>query len=282
MLVCLNRNIILFIVLLSIHIGIILADDNKCSIEHCEKCSEETKCETCKEGYTLNFAQTKCLELIKNSNKQSSSAQNSSGVSKNSSASTSSGSAKKSPASTSSGSAKKSSASTLSGSAKKSSVSTSSGSAKKSSVSTSSGSAKKSSSTPSGSAKKSSSSNKSSSSTQKSSNSRSSKKSSQVNPSGSTKKSSATTSSGKNSNTSVNKASNAPIASNKAFQSAFEGKLEEEKSYTSIIFKVAIFCVVGIIIYFCIKIIKKRKNKVGYFYDESGNPEEKAKVVYIQ
>ena len=246
MLVCLNRNNILFIVLLSIHIGIILADDSKCSIEHCEKCSDETKCETCKEGYTLNFAQTKCLELIKNSNKQSSSAQKSSG------------------------------------SAKKSSASTSSGSAKKSSVSTSSGSAKKSSSTPSGSSKKSSSANKSSSSTQKPSNSSSSKKSSQASPSVSTKKSSATTSSGKNSNTSVKKASNAPIASNKAFQSAFEGKLEEEKSYTSIIIKIAIFCVVCIIIYFCIKIIKKRKNKVGYFYDESGNPEEKAKVVYIQ
>ena len=246
MLVCLNRNNILFIVLLSIHIGIILADDSKCSIEHCEKCSDETKCETCKEGYTLNFAQTKCLELIKNSNKRSSSAQKSSG------------------------------------SAKKSSASTSSGSAKKSSVSTSSGSAKKSSSTPSGSSKKSSSANKSSSSTQKPSNSSSSKKSSQASPSVSTKKSSATTSSGKNSNTSVKKASNAPIASNKAFQSAFEGKLEEEKSYTSIIIKIAIFCVVCIIIYFCIKIIKKRKNKVGYFYDESGNPEEKAKVVYIQ
>ena len=258
MLVCLNRNNILFIVLLSIHIGIILADDSKCSIEHCEKCSDETKCETCKEGYTLNFAQTKCIELIKNSNKQSSSAQKSSG------------------------SAKKSSASTSSGSAKKSSASTSSGSAKKSSVSTSSGSAKKSSSTPSGSSKKSSSANKSSSSTQKPSNSSSSKKSSQASPSVSTKKSSATTSSGKNSNTSVKKASNAPIASNKAFQSAFEGKLEEEKSYTSIIIKIAIFCVVCIIIYFCNKKIKKRKNKVGYFYDESGNPEEKAKVVYIQ
>jgi hypothetical protein len=27
---------------------------------------------------------------------------------------------------------------------------------------------------------------------------------------------------------------------------------------------------------------KKKKSKVGYFYDENGNPEEKAKVVYIQ
>ena len=252
MLVSLNRNNILFIVIFSIHIGIILADDNKCSIEHCQKCSDENKCEICKEGYTLNFGQTKCLELIKNNNKQSSSAQKSSPNTKKSSASTSSGSAKKS----------------------------SLGSAKKSSTSLSP-SNKKSSSTPSGSEKKKSSAKKSSSSTQKSSNSSSSKKSSQANPSGPTKKSSVA-SLGKNSNTSVKKALNAPIASNNAFQSAFEGKLEEEKSYTSIICKVAIFCVAGIIIFFCIKLLKNKKNKVGYFYDESGNPEEKAKVVYIQ
>ena len=32
-------------------------------------------------------------------------------------------------------------------------------------------------------------------------------------------------------------------------------------------------------IYFC---FMKKKSKSGYFYDESGNPEEKAKVVYIK
>ncbi len=222
MLVSLKRNNLLFIVLLYIHIGIIFADDNKCSIEHCEKCSDETKCEKCKEGYTLNFSQTKCLELLKNSNKQSGSAQKSS-----TSSSKTSGSAKQSSNATPSGSAKKSSNATPSGSAKKSSSSKSSGSAKKSST---------------------------------------------------------TSGSGKYSNASTKKASNAPVASNKAFSSAFEGNLAEETNYTSLICKIAIYCCVGICVICVIRwlLAKRKKNKVGYFYDESGNPEEKAKVVYIQ
>ncbi len=258
MLVSLKRNNLLFIVLLYIHIGIIFADDNKCSIEHCEKCSDETKCEKCKEGYTLNFSQTKCLELLKNSNKQSGSAQKSS-----TSSSKTSGSAKQSSNATPSGSAKKSSNATPSGSAKQSSNATPSGSAKKSSNATPSGSAKKSSNaTPSGSAKKSSSSK----------------------SSGSAKKSSTTSGSGKYSNASTKKASNAPVASNKAFSSAFEGNLAEETNYTSLICKIAIYCCVGICVICVIRwlLAKRKKNKVGYFYDESGNPEEKAKVVYIQ
>ena len=234
MFVSLKRNNLLFIVLLYIHIGIIFADDNKCSIEHCEKCSDETKCEKCKEGYTLNFSQTKCLELLKNSNKQSGSAQKSSTSSSKKSSITSSGSAKKSSNATPSGSAKKSSNATPSGSAKKSSSL-----AKKSSASKSSGSAKK---------------------------------------------SSITSGSGKSSNASTKKASNAPVASNKAFSSAFEGNLAEETNYTSLICKIAIYCCVGIVVICVIRwlLSKRKKNKVGYFYDESGNPEEKAKVVYIQ
>ena len=234
MFVSLKRNNLLFIVLLYIHIGIIFADDNKCSIEHCEKCSDETKCEKCKEGYTLNFSQTKCLELLKNSNKQSGSAQKSSTSSSKKSSITSSGSAKKSSNATPSGSSKKSSNATPSGSAKKSSSS-----AKKSSTSKSSGSAKK---------------------------------------------SSTTSGSGKSSNASTKKASNAPVASNKAFSSAFEGNLAEETNYTSLICKIAIYCCVGIVVICVIRwlLSKRKKNKVGYFYDESGNPEEKAKVVYIQ
>ena len=258
MFVSLKRNNLLFIVLLYIHIGIIFADDNKCSIEHCEKCSDETKCEKCKEGYTLNFSQTKCLELLKNSNKQSGSAQKSSTSSSKKSSITSSGSAKKSSNATPSGSAKKSSNASPSGSAKKSSNASPSGSAKKSSNATPSGSAKKSSSL--------------------------AKKSSASKSSGSAKKSSITSGSGKSSNASTKKASNAPVASNKAFSSAFEGNLAEETNYTSLICKIAIYCCVGIVVICVIRwlLSKRKKNKVGYFYDESGNPEEKAKVVYIQ
>ena len=246
MFVSLKRNNLLFIVLLYIHIGIIFADDNKCSIEHCEKCSDETKCEKCKEGYTLNFSQTKCLELLKNSNKQSGSAQKSSTSSSKKSSITSSGSAKKSSNATPSGSAKKSSNASPSGSAKKSSNATPSGSAKKSSSLA--------------------------------------KKSSASKSSGSAKKSSITSGSGKSSNASTKKASNAPVASNKAFSSAFEGNLAEETNYTSLICKIAIYCCVGIVVICVIRwlLSKRKKNKVGYFYDESGNPEEKAKVVYIQ
>ena len=277
MFVSLKRNNLLFIVLLYIHIGIIFADDNKCSIEHCEKCSDETKCEKCKEGYTLNFSQTKCLELLKNSNKQSGSAQKSS-----TSSSKTSGSAKKSSNATPSGSAKKSSNATPSGSAKKSSNATPSGSAKKSSNATPSGSAKKSSNaSPSGSAKKSSNATPSGSAKKSSS---LAKKSSASKSSGSAKKSSITSGSGKSSNASTKKASNAPVASNKAFSSAFEGNLAEETNYTSLICKIAIYCCVGICVICVIRwlLAKRKKNKVGYFYDESGNPEEKAKVVYIQ
>ena len=61
----------LFLFLIFITIGIILADEEKCkSIEHCYKCPEQNKCETCEDGYTLNFEQTKCV-LLENNNKNS-------------------------------------------------------------------------------------------------------------------------------------------------------------------------------------------------------------------
>ena len=48
--------------------------------------------------------------------------------------------------------------------------------------------------------------------------------------------------------------------------------------------KIVIIVVIAVILILCIRWIfsRKKKAKVGYFYDESGNPEEKAKVVYIQ
>ena len=204
----------LIILLLYINLGIIFADENKCtSIEHCEKCPDKNKCETCENGYTLNTEQTKCILATSNNNNQ-----NNANPSKNSSSSkkSSTGSAKNTP----------------SGSSKKSSP-TSSSSAKKSSAS-------------------------------------------QTNAvhSGSAKNSK---------HSSVKKASNAPVASNNPLSSAFNIFKNEESSNKGLIYKI-IFClvvIVGLFVGIRWFINKKKKNKVGYFYDESGN-QEKAKVVYIQ
>ena len=85
---------------------------------------------------------------------------------------------------------------------------------------------------------------------------------------------------------SVKKASNTTITPNKPFSSAFnniEVKQGFIKRYKGLIYKIAIFIVIGVVIYHYIrKYLKKRKaGKVQYFYDPNGN-EEKAKVVYIQ
>ena len=84
----------------------------------------------------------------------------------------------------------------------------------------------------------------------------------------------------------MKKASNATITPNKPFSSAFnniEVKQGFIKRYKGLIYKIAIFIVIGVVIYHYIrKYLKKRKaGKVQYFYDPNGN-EEKAKVVYIQ
>ena len=72
MLFSLNRYNKLFMFLLSINIGIILSADDKCtSIDHCLKWTENNKCETCDKGYTLNFDQNKCNELIQPDNRKS-------------------------------------------------------------------------------------------------------------------------------------------------------------------------------------------------------------------
>jgi hypothetical protein len=52
----------LFIILISLNLGIILADDDKCtSIEHCSKCPNNSTCEICETGYKLNY-ENKCIE----------------------------------------------------------------------------------------------------------------------------------------------------------------------------------------------------------------------------
>ena len=81
----------------------------------------------------------------------------------------------------------------------------------------------------------------------------------------------------------MKKASNAPMASNKPLSSAGEIKeldMNDKGFFKKIIIYLVVGCVIIILmIYSC---CKKRKSKSGYFYDESGNPEEKAKVVYIK
>jgi len=234
MLLSLKRYNKLFIFILSINIGIILGSKKCTSIDNCSKCPEDNKCEKCEKGYTLNFDQTKCLELIQPDNSKS----------------TKSSSSQKSP---SASSAKKSSA-TASSAKKSSATASSASSAKKSSSAAqkSSTSAAKKSSTSSSSAKKSSSVSKI-----------------ENKPSGSSP---------------IKKASNAPTASNKPFASAFDSNKDTESSKSSLIVKIIIFLIAGCLIFFCLKwfIAKRKKSRVGYFYDESGNPDEKAKVVYIQ
>ena len=213
----------LIVLLIYINFGIIFANENKCSsIEHCEKCPDQSKCETCENGYILNSEQTKCILATSNNNNQN-----------NSNPSNNSSSSKKS----STGSAQN----TPSGGSQKSSQ-TSSSSTKKSSTS---------------------------SSAQKSS-------SSQANAvqSGSVKDSK---------HNSVQKASNAPVASNKPVSSAFNNLFKDEETSKGFIYKIIFGLVIFVVLICGIRwlINKKKKNKVGYFYDESGN-QERAKVVYIQ
>ena len=66
-----NNKLFLFLLLISI--GMILADKQKCkSIKHCNICPEKNKCKTCQDGYTLNLDKTKCI-LQENKNKNATS-----------------------------------------------------------------------------------------------------------------------------------------------------------------------------------------------------------------
>ena len=82
---------------------------------------------------------------------------------------------------------------------------------------------------------------------------------------------------------SVQKASNPPVASNKPVSSAFNNLFKDEETSKGFIYKIIFGLVIFVVLICGIRwlINKKKKNKVGYFYDESGN-QEKAKVVYIQ
>ena len=80
-------------------------------------------------------------------------------------------------------------------------------------------------------------------------------------------------------NASAQKASNNPVPSN--LGNNMNNDLQSNGR--GILRKFIIYSIVGVTIFICLRwLFSKKKSKTGYFYDESGNPAEKAKVVYIQ
>ena len=86
-----------------------------------------------------------------------------------------------------------------------------------------------------------------------------------------------------NNNSNPPNASNSPQASSKSLLSAFNITKRLGSDSTNIGIKILIFVIISVIIILCLRWVlrKKKKAKLGYFYDESGNPDEKAKVVII-
>ena len=198
----------LLIILISLNLGIILADDDKCtSIEHCSKCPNNSTCEICEPGYKLNY-ENKCIE----SNENSQNCTNDTNTSV------------RNP-----------------------------GSSNQQSVD----------------------SNKNSTTSSKSENNNSNPSHASNNPVGSN------VSHASNNPVASNAphASNAPIASDKQ-SSTFAPSIFGHLTFM----KACIYIVIIVVFILCIRwiFLKKKKGKVGYFYDESGYPGEKAKVVYIQ
>ena len=203
----------LFIILISLNLGIILADDDKCtSIEQCSKCPNNSTCEICETGYKLNY-ENKCIET--NDNSQNSTNNSYASVRKSGSSNQQTADSNKN--------------------------------------STTSTNSENNNSTLNNSNSLHASNNPVASNTPRASN----------NPTASNSP----------------QASNAPTASNKqssTYVPKIFGNLNFMKTCTYIVFLVVlILCIRWIF-------LKKKKGKVGYFYDESGLPGEKAKVVYIQ
>ena len=78
-------------------------------------------------------------------------------------------------------------------------------------------------------------------------------------------------------------ASNNPMASNAKNTNQGLSPFESTDSSGGSSLKICI-CIVVVILVICIIYIciRKKRGKASYFYDESGNPDEKAKVVYIR
>ena len=87
----LSRYNKLFMLLLYINFGIILADEDKCiTIKKCKKCPNQITCEECENKYKLNDDHTQCHHDLfgSSSNKSSSAKQSASGSSAKHSSST--------------------------------------------------------------------------------------------------------------------------------------------------------------------------------------------------
>ena len=243
-----KSNHLFIILLLSINLGIIVANRHRCkSIDNCEKCPDKNKCEKCKNGYTLNSKQTKCI-LLKSSDKKNQNEQN---------ANKKSNLRKKTPVESPKKSSKEPEKKVLPNLHKKST--------KETEKKVLSNPPKKSNKEP-----------------EKKVLSNPPKKSTKE-----PEKKVLSNPPVKNVNSvSVKKASNATVTPNTPFSSAFNYKELKKgfiKRYKGLIIKIAIFIVIGVVIcHYIRKYLKKRKvGKVQYFYDPNGN-EEKAKVVYIQ
>jgi hypothetical protein len=222
----------LLIILISLNLGIILADDDKCtSIEHCSKCPNNSTCEICETGYKLNY-ENKCIESnesIQNCTNDTnasvrnpgSSNQQSVNLNKNSTTSSNSENKNSNPLHASNNPVA-SNASHASNNPIRSNVSHASN-----------------------------------------------------NP--------VASNAPKASNNPV--ASNAPQASNTPNASNKQSSTFVPSIFGNLTFmKACLYIVIIFVFILCIRwiFLKKKKGKVGYFYDESGYPGEKAKVVYIQ
>ena len=201
-----GKDYLVLFLLLSIYFEFVIAQEEKCNtIEHCQKCPVQDKCEICENGFKLN-EEGKCIEMTNPSGssvRKSSSAQQQNNPSGSSARKSSSPQPQNNP---------------------------------------------------------------SGSSTRKSSSPQP-----QNNPSGSSARKSS----------SAQKASNSPIPSN---QETLNLNKEIDLSNKGTIYKIIIYIVIGIVVLLCLRwlCLRKKSHKTGYFYDENGNIESKAKVVYIQ
>jgi cobalamin biosynthesis Mg chelatase CobN len=234
----------LFIILISLNLGIILADDDKCtSIEHCSKCPNNLTCEICETGYKLNY-ENKCIES--NENSQNSTNDTNASVRNPGSSNQQSVDSNQNSTTSLNSENKNSNPSHASNNPVASNASHASNNPVVSNASHASN-------------------NPVTSNAPHASN----------NPVASNAPHASNNPVASN----APRASNAPIDSNKqssTFAPSIFGNLT--------VVKVCIYIVIIVVFILCIRwiFLKKKKGKVGYFYDESGYPGEKAKVVYIQ
>lgn len=200
----------LFIILISLNLGIILADEDKCtSIEHCSKCPNNSTCEICETGYKLNY-DNKCIvssEYSQNNTNNTYSSMRNPGYSNQQSFS----------------------------------------------------------------------SNKNSTTSENSLNNN-------LTQNNSFHASNTPVASNNQVATNAPRASNAPIASNTPISNKQSSTFVPKIFGNSSFMKTCTYIVFIVLLILCGRwvFLKKKKGKVGYFYDETGYPGEKAKVVYIQ